>query len=533
MSTHLGDYRLLRRLAQGGMGEVYLAVLEREGGFSKTVALKTLLPTLADRAELGALFESEARLAALLNHANIVQTFDHGSADGRVFLAMEHVEGPDLARVLQAHGARPVPAGVAAELGLQALRGLGHAHQRRDLEGRPVGIVHGDVSPSNILITREGQVKLADFGLARLRSLTAAGGALAGKLAYMSPEQAAGEALGPESDLFSLGLVLYELLTGSRAYPPEEPERMLPLLRAGRVRPLGESCPELPATQVAFLGRALEPRREARYPTSSDMAQALAGAIAPAGPDGLAAFVAGLPAALEETGARLPERTELAASPVRGVPSPGRPARRGAWFALFGLCWGVAAAWWWLHAPALPVQPEQTPQPLARPATPPAAASSATWLAAGLVAGLPGRPLASPAPDERSGPPRSSPTPRPDPPHGLSLTFADALQAELDHAPAAGPRLRLDARDAHLVRLTPRDRADGAWEILLRVHPPQAGAEGWRLTVGSNPWMRVWLQGRPMGHTPRTNLRLPSGKARLELGTGELRVPLELEVPGP
>ncbi|HOX45294.1 MAG TPA: serine/threonine-protein kinase [Myxococcota bacterium] len=528
MSARLGDYRLLRRLAQGGMGEVYLALLERGGGFSKAVALKTLLPSVACREDLAELFESEAQLAALLNHANIVQTFDHGCAEGRAFLTMEYVEGPDLARLLAAHGPRPFPGDVAAEIGVQALRGLAHAHARRDLHGRSMGVLHGDVSPSNILVTRDGQVKLADFGLARLRSAAAADGVLAGKLCYMSPEQASGEPLRPQSDLFALGLVLYELLTGVRAYPPREPTgAMLEELRAARIRPAGEACPELPAPAQAWLAQALAARPEGRFGQASEMGQALAAACPPCGPDRLAAFVASVAPAGEAAQAELPERTEVAARPLVQPPAPAPRVRRGTWLGLFGLCWGVAAAWWGLHTPPGPPPPPPPVPQVERPA-PARLAPAALAAGRGLADSLPGYAAGAPAPAVRAPERPAQPVAT-----GVLLSFPAALAAEVDHAPAAGARLRLDARGPHLVKLAPREPGAGSWEVLLRLSPPARAGAGWRVTVGSSPWMRIALQGRPEGQTPRTLLPLPVGKVELVLSSGQVRVPIELEVPAP
>jgi len=531
MGMRLGDYRLVRRLAHGGMGEVYLALLERGGGFSKAVALKTLLPSVAGRPDLAELFEVEAQLAALLNHANIVQTFDHGRIEERAFLTMEYVEGADLANLLAAHGPRAFPLEVVSEIGVQALRGLAHAHQRRDLQGRSVGILHGDVSPGNILVALDGQVKLADFGLARLRSAATASGLLAGKLSYMSPEQASGDALRAESDLFALGLVLYELCTGQRAYPPREPPAaMLEALRAGRVRPPREARADLPGPLQAWLQRALAARPEARFPRATEMGQALAEVQTPCGPERLAAFVAGLLPAGGAAAPALPERTEVAARPLgEPPPAPGVKApraRRGAWLGLFGLAWGTAVAWWGISDPPGPAPEAPPPPPQVQARLRPPAEATAWALARSLPAFATGAP--APAPAERRpaspGAPAAS---------GLQVAFPGSLTAELDHAPAGGGALRLDASGPHLVRLSPRDAAAGAWEILLRLIPPARVGGAWRLTVGSSPWMRIALAGRPAGHTPKTRIALPAGKVRLELSSGEVRVPIDLEVPGP
>ena len=232
----IGPYRVLGTIALGGMGEVFLAALEREGGFEKRVALKRALPQLMADTAFVELFEREARLAAALDHRHIVQVFDFGRHEDGAWIAMEYVHGVDLKSVLDQEGA--LPTSLAIEIGLACARGLHYAHRATDPRGQALHVVHSDVSPQNVLLSFQGDVKLADFGLAHAAARGPSDeGALRGKFAYMSPEQARGEAVGPASDQFSLGAVLYEALSGARAFFSDDgTEAILGRVQAARAR---------------------------------------------------------------------------------------------------------------------------------------------------------------------------------------------------------------------------------------------------------------------------------------------------------
>ncbi|MBN8616083.1 MAG: protein kinase [Deltaproteobacteria bacterium] len=213
----IGPYRVDRRVASGGMAEVYVAHREAAHGFERRVALKTILPQLASDPEFAAMFADEAKLAARLEHPGIAQVFDFGEADGMLYLAMELVDGASVNRMLRASTATreptPVPLAVILHVGIEVARALAYAHVARDGRGRPLGIVHRDVSPANILLGRRGEVKLVDFGIARC--LGAAHrtdeGMVRGKLGYMSPEQVQGKTVDGRSDVFTLAAVLAEM----------------------------------------------------------------------------------------------------------------------------------------------------------------------------------------------------------------------------------------------------------------------------------------------------------------------------------
>lgn len=214
----LGGYRILRRIATGGMAEVYEAVREGPHGFAKRVALKRILPQSVRDPEFVGMFIEEARLAARLDHPNIVQVFDFGEDRGELFIVMELVDGTNLNRVLRklALDRGTLPLELALLVGARVAGALAHAHRLVDENGRPCGIVHRDVSPANILVSRTGHAKLADFGIATItsRMTMTDPGQVRGKLGYMSPEQVSGRALDGKSDVFTLATVLTELVTG-------------------------------------------------------------------------------------------------------------------------------------------------------------------------------------------------------------------------------------------------------------------------------------------------------------------------------
>ena len=219
----VGRYTLLRRVATGGMAEVWKAKVQGPAGFSKTVAIKKVLPHLVDDENFIEMFIEEAKLVAELVHPNIVQVFDFGELGPReYFLAMEYVPGSNVGRLQKRllEKGKLLPAGLAVYIAAESARGLGAAHMKTDPVGNPLNIVHRDVSPQNILLSYSGEVKVSDFGIAKVAtaSTRTAEGMVRGKLAYMSPEQANGQPLDGRADLFALGIILWELLSGKRLF---------------------------------------------------------------------------------------------------------------------------------------------------------------------------------------------------------------------------------------------------------------------------------------------------------------------------
>jgi serine/threonine protein kinase/tetratricopeptide (TPR) repeat protein len=280
MPAQIGRYQILERIAQGGMADVFLARTFGVEGFEKRLVIKRIRPTLARSPRLVAMFINEARIAVSLNHPNIVQVYELNRADGDWFIAMEHIHGRDLTRIrrgFEAQGSR-LPMGLAVYAVATALRGLGYAHGLRDQEGRPLGIVHGDISPHNVVVSFTGEVKVVDFGIARLAGKGAGeevdrpGG---GKFAYMSPEQVRGRELDRRSDIYSAGIVLYELLVGHRLFQHADPEEKLRLVREAVIPDPRLENPEVPEELWRILQRALAKDPDDRYPTAEDLEREL------------------------------------------------------------------------------------------------------------------------------------------------------------------------------------------------------------------------------------------------------------------
>jgi serine/threonine protein kinase len=267
----LGSYFLLTTIGQGGMSEVYLAAAQRPGGFTKLLVLKELRSSLTQDPEFLQMFLAEARLAARLQHPNVVQTYEVGESNGRHFIAMEYLEGQPLHRILSLPS-ESGGIGMAARLTIMAemLDGLHYAHEATDFDGSDLGVIHRDVTPHNVFVTYRGEVKIMDFGVAKVAQdhhhTTA--GVLKGKLGYMSPEQARGEPLDRRADVFSAGVVLWECLTGKRMWEGVAELDVLRRLADGQLPSLEQMTPAVPAELVTIWQRACAAEVERRYPTA-------------------------------------------------------------------------------------------------------------------------------------------------------------------------------------------------------------------------------------------------------------------------
>jgi len=271
-----GQYEILERIAAGGMAELYKAKRTGVEGFQKIVAIKKILPHLADDEAFVTMFADEAKLAAQLNHPNIIHIYDLGKIQaGGYFIAMEYVDGRDL-RAIQLAGRDlgvPLPVPLAVYVASKVASALDYAHRRRDADGNDLHIVHRDVSPQNILISYEGDIKLCDFGIAKAASKASKtqSGALKGKIQYMSPEQAWGKPIDRRSDIFSLGVVLHELLTGERLFGGETDINVLEKVRSAEVAPPSASNPEVAHNLDAVVLKALAKEPDDRYANASDL----------------------------------------------------------------------------------------------------------------------------------------------------------------------------------------------------------------------------------------------------------------------
>jgi len=273
--TRLGKYQLLRRIATGGMAEIFLARAQAMHGFEKQVVLKRILPQHASSDDFIRMFLAEARLAATLHHPNIVQVYDIGEEAGAYFFTMEYIQGEDLRRLVRAARRKqtPIPLAHILHIIMGMAGGLHHAHEKIGTDGLPLGIVHRDVSPSNVLVTYEGDVKVVDFGIAKAAAAqnSTIAGTLKGKIPYMSPEQCRGELVDRRSDIFSIGTLLWELTTGKRLFAGENEFAILNRVAKADVPPPSSVRPEYPPELEAIVMRALSVDPENRYPTAIDL----------------------------------------------------------------------------------------------------------------------------------------------------------------------------------------------------------------------------------------------------------------------
>jgi serine/threonine-protein kinase len=276
----LGRYELLFMLGQGGMGEVHLARLSGAGGFEKLCIVKTILPQMKAETQFVERFHHEARVLTHLTHANIAQVYDMGEADGTLFMAIEYVPGVDLARVetRAATTGNFLPVPIALHVGRLMAEALGYAHRKTSPEGTPLGIVHRDVSPQNVMVSYEGEVKVIDFGLAKssARSKHTLPATVMGKLGYMSPEQALAMPVDARSDIFSAGIVLWEMIAGRPLYDGGTMAEMVMKMANPTIPPLRElRGDEVSVTLEQVVMRALAKEPAARYGRADEFARAL------------------------------------------------------------------------------------------------------------------------------------------------------------------------------------------------------------------------------------------------------------------
>jgi serine/threonine-protein kinase len=490
-----GKYRLIEPLASGGMAEVWRAEAAGPGGFAREVALKLVRGDRRADAEFVRLFGREALLASRLVHPNIVQVFDHDEVEGRHYLAMELVRGRTLREVVDRCREAGLRLGLAraVHVGVEVARALAYAHGLRVADA-PQGVVHRDVSPQNVLVGFEGEVKLADFGIAR--ALDAGGltspGAVRGKAAYMAPEQARGEPVDGRADVFALAVVLWELCTGSRLFARDsEPATLQALLSGPPPSPPSAWNERVPPELDQALLAALERDPERRTRSAAELEEALAAvrfrlARAPEETDLRTLMRQLWPGAAEPRPPAEPTRLRPgpAASAVgaeeastRTAPRSGRGRARpvAALLAVMGLVGGVA---WWRSGATPTSTSTPTPTSTATPTAPPTSTSTPT-------------PTST-----------STPTATPTAPPTAALDQAAPDQAAPDPSPTP-----VEASAA--LRITASTRRIGSLPL-----PPAESGEG-LLSVNAAPWARITVDGAAVGDTPR-ELRLPAGRYRVK-----------------
>jgi TonB family protein len=338
VGTLFGQYELMEVISTGGMAEVFRARMKGVEGFQKIVAIKRILPHLTDNDEFVTMFIDEAKLAAQLQHPNIIHIYDLGKIERSYYIAMEYIDGKDLRSLLRLLDEKKqrLPLGIALYIASRLAAALDYAHRKRDFQGRAMALVHRDVSPQNVLISLDGDIKLCDFGIAKAASKAShtRAGALKGKLQYMSPEQAWGKDLDHRSDIFSLGLVIYEMVTGKKVFSGDSELSILEQVRAPKLQPPRQVDSAVPPEVERIVLRALETNREARYQTAAELGSDLDAALrsirpAPSSAE-LGAFLAHL-LGRDRTGA-MPAVVEAAPAPKRGAarhePQPESAPRR-------------------------------------------------------------------------------------------------------------------------------------------------------------------------------------------------------------
>jgi serine/threonine-protein kinase len=271
-------YELVAPLGEGGMASVYRGLTHGAAGFTCKVAIKRVLPNLAEDAAFVAMFVEEARVASTLQHPNIVQVHDFDrDAEGRYFIVMEWIDGIDFGAWIGSF-TTPTPWHEVAAIGVEILRGLGAAHERVDAEGKIAPVIHRDVSPQNVLLSVQGIVKLADFGLARAadRATMTAPGTIKGKLGYLAPELVKRAPASTKSDLYAVGIVLWEALMGKRLFGGTDAYEQIKKILANQVPPLREARPDVPLPLAEIVHTALSFEPADRFERAEEMQRALA-----------------------------------------------------------------------------------------------------------------------------------------------------------------------------------------------------------------------------------------------------------------
>jgi serine/threonine-protein kinase len=331
----VGRYALYGKIASGGMATVYFGRMLGAAGFMRTVAVKRLHPHLAEEPDFVSMMIDEARLAARVQHPNVAQTLDIVNERGELIIVMEYVAGESLARLLRAESQRHrmVSPAIASSVMSGVLHGLHAAHTAKSEHGEPLGIVHRDVSPHNIIVGVDGLARVIDFGVAKAagRIQTTRAGVVKGKLPYMAPEQLGGQEISRLADVYAAGVVLWELLTGRRLFKAEDDIALFKAVLAGASDPPSRWVPGVPAALDAVVMRALSHDPASRFGTAREMADALGRAVAPALATDVGAWVEdAAKQVLDERSAQLASiesQSSVPAQPPPPAAAPGGPAR--------------------------------------------------------------------------------------------------------------------------------------------------------------------------------------------------------------
>jgi serine/threonine-protein kinase len=513
-----GRYALLTKIASGGMAELFLARQRGPEGFEKLVAIKRILPARSGDQRFIELFLEEARLAARLSHPNIAQIYDLGIQDASYFLAMEYVSGENLG-TLEARSREQgfrVPLPLVVKIAIDVCEGLYYAHHLTDPLGRPLRVVHCDVSPQNILVGYDGSVKIVDFGIARAAHDTRKKtGEVRGKAAYMSPEQVMAEPLDHTSDLFSVGIVLYELLTQRRLFAREDLAETARAVREEPIPPVHRYLTDVPASLEAAVMRALERNREHRYPDARGLQRDLEAVLADRGGVPSNAALSEFMAVLfrESLAKRVfTESTMTAVIPLTGTQVPRAPTI--------------------IEAP--PPERAATPQPPVMPVVTTSAPRAGAMGILGVVLGLAVGVGATVWYSKRIQPtPMTIVAGEPQPGHFETSSTAAAgggllveqrpVVTELPPPPAAAGH---DAAVEPPPTATERPLAP----MEIRHGRVQHSVKFGYLAINTEPWTNVRVGSRVLGATPLRDVKLPVGPQKVTFENPSLKLRLTVKV---
>jgi serine/threonine protein kinase len=559
-AVRFGKYSLVARLATGGMAEIFLARLVGAAGFEKLVCIKRILPHLARDKHFVAMFLDEARIAARITHPNVCQVFELGEIEGSYYLAMEYLEGVPLS-CFRRHGhdgALPAPRLVAG-IAIQACEGLHHAHQLKNSEGRPMELVHRDVSPQNLFVTADGIVKVLDFGIAKIQDATVrtSTGAIKGTYAYMAPEQLRGERVDRRIDVFALGIAMWETLTRRHLFKRDTEFLTFQAITGDPIEDVCALRPDVPPALSAVIMKALSRDRNERFATARVLGEAIAAAVQPLAAPAVSEEIArAFPSQLAEQaelirvarsggafaldsdrGPSVGHDTDLVTTPVSGQ------ARRSSSLELSSLelsslelsSLDTSSAQRWradtMSDPSPAPDTAHAGAPTAAGAPAAAAAPAARRGARGvlafalaLAAGGSGvvlytRLAGDSADRDRGGGssataiapqdagvvvqrPIEAPAPpapmQDDAPHDAAVIAAAQDAAQRDEA-------------AHTRAAAPADPRPAAPPRPPRPAPRPSGPPGW-ITIDSQPWATIYIDGKDYGPTPVGNVALAPGR---------------------
>ena len=557
-----GRYTLVAKIGHGGMAEVFLAANRGPAGFTKLAVLKRLHPHLEDEPSLVGMFLDEARLAARLNHPNVVQTFDVGDVEGLHYLAMEYLEGQSLARVLR-HAQRtgePLPLSVGCRIFMEALDGLSYAHLLKDYDGTPLNVVHRDISPGNLFLTYDGQVKVLDFGIAKAGTqLTETrAGQVKGKFAYIAPEQARPGAHDHRADLWSLGVVMWEAFSGKRLFKGESEVSTLHNALSSEILSLDSASQEIPSELSQVVDRALQRDPDKRYGSAQQMREDLGAFMTSAGlrasRSDVGAFVTSLFERERDEQRRilqaymagelegqlltpLPDATSPSHSGVVSqAPSERSPGRGAA-----ALVFILAVALGGLGALSLRSSGEGVAPPSSGSAAggdAPRPTHSEEAEPSGQGRGQGAAVVAAPGQEDRHAAEAAATEAA-----ATEATAAEATAAEVIRAAAAAAEAEARAvAEAQAAAEAEAEAAAAAEAENRRRRPPRRrappvmqeeatpqGEEGF-LTLDSSPWSEVKLGPRSLGVTPIRRVALPEGTHVLTLVNPERGLRTRYEV---